>query len=90
MDSIQKFILENDIESPKDLNFKFPGLFSKIHDLGYKVRKFKYTNYKIKQDWSSYNTLDNFQKYIDDNNILYRTDDSLPKGLRERLGFNFS
>ena len=85
MDSIQKFILENDIESPKDLNFKFPGLFSKIHDLGYKV-----TNYKIRQDWSSYNTLDDFQKYIDDNNILYRTDDSLPKGLRERLGFNFS
>lgn len=91
MDSIQKFILENDIESPKDLSFKFPGLFSKIHDLGYKVTKFKYTNYKIRQDWSSYNTLDDFQKYIDDNNILYRTDDSLPKGLRERfykLGFS--
>lgn len=67
--SIQKFIDSNNINSPKELKESFINLFWKIHQLGIND-KLIYKNKRNHRNLKSFSTLDSFQKFLDDNNIL--------------------
>lgn len=67
--SIQEFIDSNNINSPKELKESFINLFWKIHQLGISD-KIVYKNKRNYRDLKSFSTLESFQKFLDDNNIL--------------------
>ena len=90
IESANKFIADNNISSPKEFKEKFPGLVNLCTRRGW-VSKLEYPNYerKSKISWEEFiNTIEDVQKFINDNRIS-RTDlhDKYP-GLYSRCYFN--
>ena len=66
LEDFQNFINENDINSPKDFKKVNLTLYGKLS----KLRLCKFVKYKHRlNDFSNFNTLEDFQKFIDENNI---------------------
>lgn len=94
---IQKFIDDhsNEIRTSGDFQNKYPGLSRKVPRLGYNIKDFKFPE-KVNTGtvWKYFETLDDFQKFIDENNIknssdLSKTYSGLESRLRRR-GFSTS
>lgn len=94
---IQKFIDDhsNEIRTSCDFRNKYLGLYRKVSRLGYNIKDFKFPE-KINKGtvWKYFETLDDFQKFIDENNIknfseLIKTYSGLEIRLRRR-GFSTS
>lgn len=66
VEDFQKFVDENNIESPKMFERKFCGLCIRARKL--KLMKLLQFKYRL-NDYSNYNTIEDFQKFIDENNI---------------------
>lgn len=65
-DDFNKFIEENDIKSHGDLSRRFGGAYHKANKLGV-LDELIYP--KRKNDWSHLNTSDDFNKFIEENDI---------------------
>ena len=65
-DDFNKFIEENDIKSPKEFEKRFKGGYEKVRKLSI-LDKLIYP--ERKNNWSHLNTLDDFNKFIEENNI---------------------
>ena len=94
---IQKFIDDhsNEIRTSGDFYNKYPGLYSKLRNISLKLTDFKFPE-KVNTGtvWKYFETLDDFQKFIDENNIknysdLSKTYSGLERRLRRR-GFSTS
>lgn len=94
---IQKFIDDHpdEIRTSGDFRNRYPGLYSKLRHISLKLTDFKFPE-KVNTGtvWKYFETLDNFQKFIDDNNIRNFSDFSKTySGLERRLrrrGFSTS
>lgn len=94
---LQKFIDDhsNEIRTSGDFQNKYPGLYSKLKNISLKLTDFKFPE-KVNKGtvWKYFETLDDFQKFIDENNIknssdLSKTYSGLERRLRRR-GFSTS
>ena len=66
LDDFNKFIEENDIKNPSELEKRFNGVYNKARRLGISD---KLIYPERKNDWNYLNTLDDFNKFIEENNI---------------------
>ena len=67
INEFQTFVDENSVLNPRDFSHRFRGLFGKLIRLGLN-KAIKYPK-SVYYDWSYINTVEDFQKFIDENNI---------------------
>lgn len=72
LEDIQKYIDELEIKSFNEIHKKYPALKARLYKLGYRSNDLKLDK-PPQKDWSSYNTLEDFQKFINEHNIQNRT-----------------
>ena len=72
VNGFQTFVDENSVLNPRDFSHRFRGLFGKLIRLGLN-KAIKYPK-SVYSDWSYINTVEDFQKFIDENNILCARD----------------
>ena len=70
MEEFQRFIDDNNIKNPAEFKKQFSGLWCKAQKLKI-LKTIKYPN-KL-NNWDNINTLEEFQRFIDDNNITSKT-----------------
>ena len=63
-EEIESYIIQNNIIQFSDLD---KSLRKRIRDLGFSSKNFNFK--KSKKDWSLYNSLEDIQKFIDENNV---------------------
>lgn len=92
MEDLQKFIDTNGIKTMSDLRRNYQGLVIRVKtkDPNFNPKNLNFES-KPKRDWSNYNSLIDFQEFIDENNIKNITELKINySGLYQRfkdLGF---
>ena len=77
LDDFNKFIEENDIKCPSDFQKRFSGLYKKARKLNI-LKDLIYENRT--NNWNHLNTPDDFNKFIEENNV------KTPEDLKKRFG----